>query len=355
MRYPEFIKKGDPIGIVSPSFSVATEPYRTAFRYACDCFKERGHLAVPGPNIYKSDGIGISTDPASCARELTEAYEDPALKAIISSGGGELMCETISEVDFERIGKCAPKWYMGYSDNTNFTFLLTTLCDTASIYGPCASSFGMDPVHRSLSDALDLLEGKKLVAENYDLWEKEAVKDEEHPLAPYNLTEPVVMRGFLPDNGKEGYAYGLKPAEKLSMKGRLLGGCLDSLANLAGTRFDRVPEFVHRYRNDGIIWYLEACDLNVFSIRRAMWELEEAGWFEGATGFLFGRAVHGEEIGGLDLMGAELCIPGIKHSVPVIAECDIGHMKPMMTLINGALSGVSYSDNHLVIDMGIEL
>ena len=60
-------------------------------------------------------------------------------------------------VDFERIKVAEPKWYMGFSDNTNMTYLLATICDTASIYGPCASSFGMEPWHESIQDALDLL------------------------------------------------------------------------------------------------------------------------------------------------------------------------------------------------------
>lgn len=50
------------------------------------------------------------------------------------------MCETMNFVDFEKIKSAAPKWYMGYSDNTNFTFLLSTICDTAAVYGPCAGT-----------------------------------------------------------------------------------------------------------------------------------------------------------------------------------------------------------------------
>lgn len=55
------------------------------------------------------------------------------------------MCEILDYVDFDKIRKADPKWYLGYSDNTNFTFLLTTLCDTASIYGPCAGSLRRNP------------------------------------------------------------------------------------------------------------------------------------------------------------------------------------------------------------------
>lgn len=52
------------------------------------------------------------------------------------------------------------------------------------------------------------------------------------------------------------------------MEGRLLGGCLDCLVNLVGTGYDKVAAFVEKYKEDGIIWFLESCDLNVFSIAR---------------------------------------------------------------------------------------
>ena len=91
------------------------------------------------------------------------------------------MCEILDYVDFGKIKAAKPKWYMGFSDNTNMTFLLATLCDTASIYGPCAAAFGMEPWHESLWDAYRILRGSQDTVRGYELWEKEGVKDEEHP------------------------------------------------------------------------------------------------------------------------------------------------------------------------------
>lgn len=54
---------------------------------------------------------------------------------------------------------------------------------------------------------------------------------------------------------------------------------MDCLVNLLGTRFDHVKEFQERYKEDGFLWFLEACDLHVMSIRRAIWQMKEAGWF----------------------------------------------------------------------------
>lgn len=44
------------------------------------------------------------------------------------------MCEILPYIDFEKIRNSEPKWFLGYSDNTNLIFLLATLCDTAAIY-----------------------------------------------------------------------------------------------------------------------------------------------------------------------------------------------------------------------------
>lgn len=171
MRYPLFLPDGGTIGFVAPSFGCASEPYKTAFIHAQQRFREMGYRLDLGPNCYAQEGVGISNTPEKCGKELNEYLLTEKADVLISCGGGELMCETLDYVDFKGISEASPKWYMGYSDNTNLTFLLTTLCDTASIYGPCAGAFGMEPWHESIQDALELLQGKKLVMKGYDKWE----------------------------------------------------------------------------------------------------------------------------------------------------------------------------------------
>ena len=156
MRYPEYLPAGGTIGFVAPSFGCAIEPYKSCFDNALSFFRSKGYKTVPGPNCYASDGIGISNTPQLCGRELNEMYASPDTDVIISCGGGELMCEVVPYIDWKLIKESKPKWYMGYSDNTNFTFLSTILADTAAVYGPCAPSFGMEPLSQSLLDALDV-------------------------------------------------------------------------------------------------------------------------------------------------------------------------------------------------------
>lgn len=354
MRYPKNLSENGTIGFVAPSFGCATEPYYTAFKNAQKKFAALGHKMDFGPNCYVEKGIGISNTPDACGTELTDYYCSKNNDVLISCGGGELMCETIDYVDFARIRAAEPKWYMGFSDNTNLTFLLATLCDTASVYGPCSAAFGMEPWHESLQDAYDILRGKKHTVHGYELWEKEGLKDEEHPLEPYHVTEKRTMRVYLPAGENTVKLAGACDAEKeeakVRMEGRLLGGCMDCLANLLGTKYDKVTEFAERYKEDGIIWYLEACDLNVMGIRRTIWCMKNAGWFRHVKGVLVGRPVcFGEELMGLDQYHA-VCDLLAELQIPIIMDLDIGHLPPMMPIVNGSYAKINTAGNDIKIE-----
>lgn len=341
MRIPKFLSKGDCLGFIAPSYGCNIEPYRSGFENAKNNFKKMGFTLDIGPNCYEGKGIGISNTPEKCGAEVNTYFSKKEVDGIISCGGGELMCEILDFVDFDLLAHTEPKWYMGFSDNTNLTFLLATLCDTASIYGPCAAAFGMEPWHEALLDAMELLKGQKTTVHGYPMWEKESKKDEEHPLEPYNLTEKRVMKRI--------------PDQDTVFEGRLLGGCLDCLGKLVGTKYDRVEEFAERYKEDGIIWYMEACDLNVMDIRRTIWQLIHAGWFQYVKGFLIGRPLcFGEELFGLDQYRAVTDLLS-KYQVPILMDLDIGHIPPMMPIVNGAYASVEAKGNDISINYNFSI
>ena len=231
MRYPKFIRRGDTIGFCAPSFGCNIEPYRTAFNHAQEVFAQKEYRTVCGPNAYAGDGIGISTSPDKCGREFMDMMLSENADAIISCGGGELMCEILRYVDFEKLAQAKPKWFMGYSDNTNLTFLMTTLCDTAAIYGPCAAAFGMEPWHEAIQDAHLLLRGEKLEMTGYSAYEISPDKNADHPLAPYACTEARKIVAYDPSRDVPETA----TVGEVGFSGRLVGGCLDVLTMLCGT------------------------------------------------------------------------------------------------------------------------
>lgn len=346
MRYPKSLPAGGMIGFLAPSFGCAAEPYRTAFQQGLAHFEKMGYRTLTGPNCYCDKGVGISNTPEMCGAEVMEMFSSHA-DCLISCGGGELMCEILPYVDFERLARMEPKWFMGYSDNTNLTFTLATLTDTASVYGPCASAFGMEPLHESVEDAFGIITGRVRTVKSYGTWEKESLKCEENPCVPYNLTEPLRIRRFL---GEKELDQDAGASKELQFSGRILGGCMDCLVNLLGTCFDRTVDFVEKCREDGIIWFLESCDLNVFGIRRAMWQMEEAGWFRHVKGFLIGRPANGEPIMNLNQYQAVLQTAGRKN-VPVIMDVDLGHRPPMMPLVVGSLAKVTAAENSIRVEM----
>lgn len=200
------------------------------------------------------------------------------------------------------------------------------------------------------SNVNDVLRGKGCKNNNgvvekqvhgYDTWERESLKNEENPAPQYNLTEKKILRK---------YVGGDECDTEIAFEGRLVGGCMDCLVNLTGTSFDKVKEFNERYAVDGIIWFLESCDLNVFAIRRAMWQMDNAGWFKNVKGFLIGRPLcYGQEMMGLDQYRAVTGIAA-KYNVPVIMDCDFGHLSPSMPIVSGVYTQVKVKDNDLSLN-----
>ena len=178
IRKQESIKKGDTIGITAPSFGAATEPYSFLIDIAENRIKDRGYNIIEGKTARLGDGLGISTDPGVTGAELTDFYKRDDIDAIISAGGGELMVETISNVDFEVIKNSKPKWYVGYSDNTSFLLPLVTIANTCGIYGPCISGYAKE-WEDTENDAFALLEGTKNTFKGYNMFVKPKEEKEE--------------------------------------------------------------------------------------------------------------------------------------------------------------------------------
>lgn len=351
MRIPKPIRHGDVIGFTAPSFGASTEPYITRFDAALKAFSARGYRLKEMPSCRKGDGLGISTNPKDAARDLMDIYLDPEVSAVISVGGGELMDETISFIDFDRLKEAPPKWYMGYSDNTNFLYPMATRAGVAGIYGPCATGFGK-PWEKPEEDAFGILEGTVKTISGYELfelpWDGDSVRKAD-PLAKYVLSETKVLRTMVPSEA------GLREAdagEQVEFKGKILGGCLDILINLSGTKYG--SPFIAGEEDAEVIWLIEACDLSPMSIRRSLWSLRNQGWFEHASGFIIGRplAAFREDMMGVNQYNAVTDMLG-DFGVPIIMDADVGHVSPMMPLVIGADAAVTCRGNEITIRMEI--
>lgn len=338
MRYPKFIKPNDTIAFVAPSFGATSYPYDVRVKWAKRFFEKKGYQVIEGENVYKAELPYLSNTPKLIGKEFMEMYCNPNVSLLLSVGGGEMQFETLPYIDFDKINELEPKWFNGFSDNTNYSFLLATISDVASIYGHCAGSFGMRKLDNAIVDDYLLMTGEKLKLTGYPKFQlRSSGYQKKHPLSGYNLKEEKVITSL--GNEKEHF------------EGRLLGGCLDILSLICGTKYDKVKEFNDKYHSDGVIWFLEACDLTPQAIRRALLQLKLAGWFDNARGFLIGRSAHAynmEEFG-LNRFNALDVLKDL--NVPILVDVDLGHLPPSMPLICGSYGVVDYEKNDLIIEM----
>ena len=335
MKDIRYLKKGDKISLIAPSFGCTTEPYLTRLDVAEKNIEEDGFILERGENIRLSKNKLRSNTARKCAQEFNKAYLESDSSTIISVGGGEIMCEILPYVNFKKIKKAPFKWFMGFSDNTNLTYTLTTICDIPTLYGVNFPAFAYKPYENATKDALDLLMGKTKKVSGYPYWERHKIKTED-PLAPLNLTEPKKLR--------------LYPSKMVDIEGRLLGGCMDVLATIIGTRFDETKAYLEKYKDDGFIWFLEACDLSPIDMQRVFFQFKEAGWFKYCKGFILGRPLcYRQNVMGITHYKA------IKDSlkslgVPLIMDADLGHFSPSMPLITGAKARVHAEGNEFTVE-----
>jgi len=327
---PKYLSKQPHIYLTAPSFGCTTSPYEERLTESLKTFDKLNFRVTVGDNCFKAAGIAGSNTPKLRAKEFMEAYESDA-EAILSVGGGETMIEILEHIVFKKIMSLPPKWFVGYSDNTNLTYTLTTICNLETIYSIHASSFYSYPLEYDALDTIRMLKGEK-VFKGYPKWVLNETKDifpsyqfdMDKIISPLNYTNPF--------------------------KGRLLGGCLDCLSTLCGSKFDYTKEYIKKHNEEGIIFYLEAADLSAIGIRRCLTQLKLAGWFDNVNGFVIGRTrLYNDNSFGETPNHAYIDILG-DFNVPILLDCDLGHLSPALPIRNGASATISFIDGNIIIE-----
>lgn len=327
MIYPNFLRKGQMVGITAPSCGILDK--EKSYDFSISKLKDHGFLCRETKNVRTAGKV--SSSPKERVRELMELIEDPEIHGIICAAGGDFLMEMLPLLDFDKI-KSNPKWIQGYSDPTGLLHSILVNCEMASIYGPNAGGYDMEIWHESLEHNLSILQGGKLIQKSFSFYQsgwKEEMKD-------YVLDTEVAWK---------------TPNGAVDESGRFIGGCLDCLCNLVGTSVDRTAEFVRKYSEEGFIWYFDIFSLTAENTYRALWQMKEAGWFAHVRAIIVGRI----RFPGTTLsMSYQEGFQRLFGELPLIMEADIGHVKPAMTLINGGLGRVKASDGVGEIQINIE-
>lgn len=316
MKIPSFLPENGTIGLIAPSFGANIEPYKTRLLAAIKRFEKKGYLIKIFGDIFGYFN-GASEDKVARAKHFMDAYMDKEVDVVWSIGGGELMIEILPYIDFDLLKQHKEKLFIGYSDNTNLTITLLTHLNMFSVYGYNFPSFGMKELDDFLVNGLNIIKGKE-VTQYASLYHEPRDIEESDPLASYTLTQPTKWIGS---------------DDEVVIEGRLIGGVMDILLHHLGTPYDKVSSFIEKYKDEGMVWYLESYDMDIFALKRALWQMKAAGWFKYCNGFLFGR--HNKPLSFLELDEYNI-YKDILGDIPFIMHMDIGHINPMMTLVNGS-------------------
>lgn len=337
VRFPEPLSPGASLGVTAFSSGVASH-HHPRLDLILENLKARGYQVREGQNL-RQNLKAASGSTASRSSELGAFLQDPALAAVLPPWGGELAIQTLPHIDFERLRSLPPKWVCGFSDVSTLCVPLTLRAGWATMHASSLMDWTPQQTDELTRGIFDVLEGRTstapFVQHESTLWQLSYRNLVRHPDAPFRLTEPTQWRVL-------GGA-----SAPLHMRGRLIGGCLDTLRHLVGTPFADIPTFIaHNLRHgDGTIVYLENSDLDAFDIARTFAGMRLAGWFTGISGLLVGRssgpdAKTAEEYAYRealdDALGGLPC--------PVLYDCDIGHRQPQLVLVNGARADVHYDD-----------
>ena len=315
MIIPAFLKEGQAIGVTAPSFGVVEPLDIVRFDHAKEVLLERGHPVKETPNVHTADETGRSSPMMQRVMELGSLLEDPEVGAIVSASGGDYQCEMLMGMDWDFVER-HPKWIQGYSDNTVLLFKITAEHDIATIYGSNFGDFGMEPWHRSVSENIEFLEGRRKEQESFPGYQ-DGFSDRVTGLEPLKEEKEVEWISSVGD---------------VSFSGRLIGGCMDVLEWYQRNGIVDMSGFTSKYAGDGIIWYMETYDMDERRIRKMFEGMSKDGWFEGVSGFVFGRPLFYQ---GGDYQEV-ICESLKKYDVPKVFGADVGHKGPRMTFINGA-------------------
>ena len=233
-QIPPFLKPGDTVGIISPSFAVE----ESVIVNGADLLRGWGLNVRTGANVLKTQGPFAGTDEQRLS-DIQAFTSDPEIKAIFCSRGGYGMMRIIEKIDFSPLRKY-PKWYVGFSDITVLHIWLSEKFNTASVHGDmllnCKNPEKSRATFESLKNAL------------FGNW------------------EPV--------------AWDSSPLRPGSIQGELTGGNLSLIHAMCAAK---AP-----FRTRGKILFIEEVGEQLYHLDRMMVSLRKGGWLDDLAALVTG-------------------------------------------------------------------
>lgn len=293
---------GDRVRLVSPS----SPPTRELVERGAALFAGWGLEVEIGAHAFDRFGHYLAGTDADRLADLNSALRDPRVRAIIATRGGKGAYRIAHAIDFAA-ARADPKPLVGYSETTILHLSLWANAGVAGLHGPHAEWLedhygqgGAESLRRALMDPQPI-----------------TIQQD-----PDSLTAAVRTSG--------------------RAEGILLGGNLDMLRTSVGWA---CPSF------DGAILFVEAIDMAIGALDRAITQLLRSGVLAGVRGIAIGQFIRtGDTAPGkwsaADVLSDRLGSLG----VPVLGGLPMGHGPSPVTLPLGTRAVLDVDRRTLTVD-----
>lgn len=307
------LQDGDEIRVVAPSQSGNVQT-SSALRKAVKRIESFGYKISYGK--YNADVLHFNTASANLrAKDLMDAFQDPNVKAILSINGGWSANEVLPLLDWNVIAK-NPKPIIGYSDNTVLHNAVYAKTGQIGLLGPNLGTLRYQLGWRYMASNLDTMLRKKL---------------------PYELPRSKKWNQWGNERGRKTRWRKLRSGQA---EGILLGGNLGSLFLLQGTEY--MPKFDQPFilaaEDDSEAGSATGMEFS----RRLESLLQQPGFRDNLCGMIIGRFDDGACVKVTDVVS----ILDAKNlgNIPIAANMDFGHTRPMFTLPIGGMAKLEVND-----------
>ncbi|MBD5232245.1 MAG: LD-carboxypeptidase [Bacteroidales bacterium] len=240
MLYPEPLKKGDTIAILSPATTVKEEYVRGA----AAAIEARGFRALIMPHALGPASGSYAS--ASAEFDMREALRNPEVKAIFCARGGYGAVRLAAVFNPEIVANY-PKWLIGFSD-ISVLHALWQKAGIVSLHAPMAKHLTLLPADDECTRLL------------FDLLTTPEPRIDYHePTSPLSL----------PGEGE----------------GTLLGGNLAVLSHLIGTPYDVLMP----HDGEDTILFIEDIGEAIYATERMLWQLYLSGALFRYKGIIAGQ------------------------------------------------------------------
>lgn len=330
MIFPNVLEKGDTIGVTATSSGLNGEKDIKKLENAIKNLNDIGYKVIETDNVRKAEKF-VSSSGKVRAEEFYSLYTNHDVKYIIAASGGEFLMEMLPYLDKYDLSTKTPKWVQGFSDTSLLLYYLTTKYGIVTVHGCNLGGYGRKEIHSSYIKSIEIIS---------DLEDSRQDSFEMYESIPIHWQEGMEFE--LPNLDTKVEYKNLFDTGNVEFGGRLIGGCMDVLRSLLGTPYDYTSQFINKCE-EGVIWYLENCEMSVADMYRTLWQMREAGWFKNATGILIGRT-RAPKIMKDFIYEDALKAVFDELNIHVIYDVDVGHTDLQWTMLNGSLARFEYTD-----------